>query len=158
MRTIIFPVAPYGLTAARSDQVSRSRQIAAIDPRIRLVEDIMHHHLSRTLSLGELAQRSGVSVSRLAHLFKSELGISPKQYLKSLRIGHAKYLLESSSLSVKEVAAQVGLTAGALIRQFRRAYGTPPGRHRQDLNAANLDFSFDLKPLLAEEEASRIGI
>jgi len=96
----------------------------------------MYHNLARTLPLSELAQRTGVSVSRLAHLFKNEIGTSPKQYLKSLRLHRAKCLLEGSSLSVKEVASQVGLTAGALIRDFRRAYGASPGRHRHGLRAS----------------------
>lgn len=105
----------------------------AVDPRIRLAEAIMYHNLSRTLSLNELARRTGVSISRLSHLFKAEVGTSPKQYLKSLRLCRAKYLLEISVLSVKEVAGHVGLSAGALIREFRRAYGASPARHRHDL-------------------------
>ena len=103
----------------------------ALDPRVRLVESIMYYNLSRTLSLSELARKTGLSISRLSHLFKAEVGTSPKQYLKSLRLRRARYLVEISMLSVKEVAAQVGLSAGALIREFRRAYGASPGRHRQ---------------------------
>ena len=111
-------------------------RMVAIDPRVRLAEAIMYHNLSRAMSLSDLARRTGVSVSRLSHLFKDEVGTSPRQYLKSLRLRRARYLLENSLLSVKEVAAQVGLTAGALIRDFRRAHGTSPGRHRRCLGAA----------------------
>jgi transcriptional regulator GlxA family with amidase domain len=99
----------------------------------------MYHNLGRTLPLRELAQRTGVSVSRLGHLFKNEIGTSPKQYLKWLRLHRAKCLLEGSPLSVKEVAGQVGLTTGALIRDFRRAYGVSPGCHRHRLRGARLE-------------------
>ena len=112
-------------------------RVVALDPRVRLVEAIMYHNLSRALPLAELSQRTGMSISRLSHLFKIQVGTSPRQYLKSLRLRRAKYLLESSLLSVKEVAFHVGLTAGALIRDFRRAYGCSPGRHRNGRAASH---------------------
>lgn len=130
-------------------------RMVAIDPRVRLVETIMYHNLSRTMSLSDLALRTGVSVSRLSHLFKNEVGTSPKQYFKSLRRRRAKYLLESSLLSVKEVAAQVGLTAGALIRDFRRANGISPGRHRQRVRVAE---AVRRGPQLLETEADTAGL
>jgi transcriptional regulator GlxA family with amidase domain len=130
----------------------------SVDPRIRLAETIMSHNLSRTLSLNELARRTGVSISRLSHLFKAEVGTSPKQYLKSLRLRRAKYLLEISVLSVKEVAADVGLTTGALIRDFRRAYGVSPGRHKHALHMiAGRAAQCDEQPA-AGDDRSRIGL
>jgi transcriptional regulator GlxA family with amidase domain len=134
-------------------------QAVSDDPRIRLAETIMYHNLSRTLSLNELARRTGVSISRLSHLFKAEVGTSPKQYLKSLRLCRAKCLLEISVLSVKEVAADVGLSAGALIREFRRAYGASPGRHRRDLRVVNERIApISELPGAGRHERSRIGL
>lgn len=129
----------------------------SVDPRIRLAETIMYHNLSRRLSLNELARRTGVSISRLSHLFKAEVGTSPKQYLKSLRLGRAKDLLESSLLSVKEVAGHVGLTTGALIRDFRRAYGVSPGRHKHALHTITGRAAHCDEQPAAGDERSRIS-
>lgn len=131
----------------------------SVDPRIRLAGAIMYHNLSRALSLKELARRTGVSISRLSHLFKAEVGTSPKQYLKSLRLRRAKYLLEISVLSVKEVAGQVGLSSGALIREFQRAFGASPGRYRRDLRVVNERIApISERPGTGRHERSRIGL
>ena len=147
-----------GLSATFATAKAGLLGAASLDPRVRLVEAIMVRNLGQRLSLAELARRTGVSVSRLAHLFKNQIGVSPRQYLKSLRLRHARSLLEIPSLSVKEVAGQVGLTTGALIKQFRRAYGVPPGRHRRGLRAFNKEAAAGFREAAADHDRSRIGL
>jgi transcriptional regulator GlxA family with amidase domain len=110
---------------------------AAVDPRISRVTALMHRAMHRKLSLGELAGASGLSVSRLCHLFHRQTGMSPRRYLKAARLARAKEVLETSSLSVKEVAARAGFNhVGRFIGDFRKAYGVTPSEHRRaGLNA-----------------------
>jgi len=118
---------------ALAGQTTRLRGLAwpvAIDPRIRRVERLMRRDLHRPVRVPELAARTGLSVSRLAHVFRTETGISPGHYLKSLRLREARELLESSSLSVKEIAARVGFHLSKLVREFRLACGTTPRQYR----------------------------
>lgn len=83
------------------------------------------------LSLAELAQSVNLSVWRLSHIFKSDVGMPPIRYLRLLRMERAKNLLESSFLSVKEIAFQVGLNDEShFVRDFKSTYGFSPALYR----------------------------
>ncbi len=83
------------------------------------------------LSLAEFAQSVNLSVWRLCHIFKSDVGMPPIRYLRLLRMKRAKDLLESSFLSVKEIAFQVGLNDEShFVRDFKSTYGYSPALYR----------------------------
>ena len=105
---------------------------AAVDPRIKRVEVLIHRAIQRKLPLRELAVSTGLSVSRLCHLFHNQTGMSPGRYLKAARLAKARELLETSTLSIKEVAARAGFNhVGRFIGTFRKAYGLTPSQHRR---------------------------
>ncbi|HXJ96106.1 MAG TPA: helix-turn-helix transcriptional regulator [Terriglobia bacterium] len=117
------------MATSRSCAVS---QYAAIDPRIGRVVSRMQGGMHQKLTLPELAKETGLSVSRLCHVFGSEVGTSARQYLKMARLGRAKELLETSNLSVKQIAGDVGFEdVSRLIRHFRNMYGVTPSRYRR---------------------------
>jgi len=98
----------------------------------------MKDNLQRDLSLGKFARSVNLSVWRLCHVFRSEVGMSPYQYLRLLRMERAKQLLESSFLSVKEIGHRVGLNDEShFARDFKKAYGVPPTRYRVLFNSGN---------------------
>ena len=83
------------------------------------------------LSLAEFAQSVNLSVWRLCHIFKSDVGMPPIRFLRLLRMERAKSLLESSFLSVKEIAYQVGLNDEShFVRDFKSTYGFSPALYR----------------------------
>ena len=83
------------------------------------------------LSLSEFAHSVNLSVWRLCHIFKSDVGMPPIRYLRLLRMERARALLESSFLSVKEIAYQVGLNDEShFVRDFKSTYGFSPALYR----------------------------
>ena len=91
----------------------------------------MREDVRGELSLAEFAQSVNLSVWRLCHIFKSDVGMPPIRYLRLLRMERAKGLLESSFLSVKEIAYQVGLNDEShFVRDFKAAYGFSPALYR----------------------------
>ena len=91
----------------------------------------MREDVRGELSLAELAQSVNLSVWRLCHIFKSDVGMPPIRYLRLLRMERAKNLLESSFLSVKEIAYQVGLNDEShFVRDFKSTYGFSPALYR----------------------------
>lgn len=91
----------------------------------------MREDLRGEVSLSELAQSVNLSVWRLCHIFKSDIGMPPIRYLRLMRMERAKDLLESSFLSVKEIAYQVGLNDEShFVRDFKSAYGYSPAIYR----------------------------
>ena len=92
---------------------------------------MMRDDVRGELSLAEFAQSVNLSVWRLCHIFKSDVGMPPIRYLRQLRMERAKQLLESSFLSVKEIAFQVGLNDEShFVRDFKSTYGYSPALYR----------------------------
>jgi len=102
-----------------------------MNPKIRRIVDQMNCELHMKRSLNDWARISNLSRSRMCHLFKTQMGVSPGQYLKGLRLETARTLLETTSLSVKEIRARVGLADQShFVRDFNNAYGLPPSQYR----------------------------
>lgn len=117
------------LWAAIAD--SRGKWVS-MDARVRRAIDHLSANLSQPFRLDELARHCGVSVSRLAHLFKSETGVPPQQYLERQRLRHASQLLRRTSLTVAEVAAESGYPDPFYFsNRFRRSTGESPSSFRR---------------------------
>lgn len=104
-----------------------------MDQRVQTVINFMGAHLQADLSLKEMARSVNLSPSRLTHLFKAETGLSPTQYLKSLRMQRARELIETTFLNVKQVMNQVGIhDKRHFIEDFKKAYGVTPTKYREE--------------------------
>lgn len=102
------------------------------DPRIQVVLDFLHANLHRRIRLNELAEAAKLSTWRLSHLFKTEMGLSPRKYLMRLRMQKASTLLITSRLSVKQIMATAGYDDKSLfVRHFRRSFGLAPSEYRK---------------------------
>lgn len=102
------------------------------NPRIKIVLATMKSKLHRQLNLKEMAVAMNISSSRLCHIFKNELGMSPVQLLKLIKLQEAKRLLETTFLNIKEIMLKVGIKDEShFIRNFKGVYGLPPIRYRE---------------------------
>jgi len=98
-----------------------------MDKRIKRVTELLHLDIQKPPALDELAREVNLSSSRLRHLFKTETGLSPAQYLRALRMERAKELGEGTFLRVKEIMNSVGLrNTSQFTRTFKRAHGLTP--------------------------------
>jgi AraC family transcriptional regulator, arabinose operon regulatory protein len=127
MSTSSFPIV---VESDHLDRVYPPRELY-LDPRIRTVVGLMCRNLHLRLSLSRLAGAIALSPSRFSHLFKAQTGVSPAQYLRSIRLRQARDLVETTNLSVKEVAGCVGLGVSHLIKEYRNTYGATPRQHRR---------------------------
>ena len=102
-----------------------------MDLRVRKAIDYLATDLRGPFDLERLARHCGMSVSRLAHLFKQQTGASPREYLERHRMQRACQLLRVTALGISEVAAEVGYPdAFYFSNRFRRAFGQSPSRFR----------------------------
>lgn len=93
---------------------------------------LMEENPHRRLCLEELAKSVNLSASRLRHLFSAEMGMSPNQYLQSIKIRKAKEMLETTFMSVKEIMNLVGVVdRHHFADNFKKAYGTSPTEYRK---------------------------
>ena len=92
----------------------------------------MEAHFTEPLSVADLAAHLYVSPCHLAHSFRAQVGYSPKQYIRLLRLSYAKELLETTDDSIASIAVQSGFSdVNNFIRAFRQCYGVSPGQWRR---------------------------
>lgn len=89
-------------------------------------------HCSEPLSIQQIANEVAVSKSALCHIFKSETGFSPYDYMIGRRIDMAKDLLWSTDMSIREISQRVGfLSESHFIKTFRMRTKMSPTTFRQ---------------------------
>lgn len=104
-----------------------------MDPRIRRAIDFLSAGKTEPFSLPATASYSGISVSRLAFLFKRETGFSPHAYWERHRLQRATRLLRVTGLSVSEIAQEVGFNDPFYFtNRFRRFTGYSPTAYRDN--------------------------
>jgi len=124
-----------------------------MDVRIGMVAKYIKDNLHKNLKPAELARSLNLSASRLNHLFKAEIGMTPTQYLKALRLERAKDLGEMTFLSVKQIMNAVGFSDEShFARDFKKKYGESPATYQQRYVRAALEAA-DLPPHAAERKA-----
>ena len=114
-----------------------------MDYRVGRAINFINANLDGQVVLSEVARSLNLSCSRLRQIFKNELGVSPKRYLRLRRMEEARVLLEETILSVKEITAKVGISDEShFVRDFSKEYGIPPGRYRARYFASSRDRRF----------------
>ena len=99
-------------------------------PELRKALMIAREGFATDLSVSELARLSGLSVRNMSRLFLSELGVTPKQLLTSLRIDKAKEFL-LAEMTVTETAYAVGYQSlSQFIQAFRKITGQIPSEYQ----------------------------
>lgn len=110
----------------------RPKPPGRVDPRVRRALSIMFEHRAEDLTVGDLAERVGVSESHLSHLFREQIGVSVSRYRMWLRSVEAARLLMAGS-SITEVAYAAGFADAAhLSRTFKRLFGQTPSTTQQE--------------------------
>ncbi|NUP15243.1 MAG: helix-turn-helix domain-containing protein [Streptomyces sp.] len=100
---------------------------SALEPLLEWIED----HLSRDITLAEMAESAGMSERTLSRRFREQTGTTPLQWLLRARVRRAQYLLENSDHPIERIARQAGFGSPTAFRErFRRVVGTTPHAYR----------------------------
>ena len=100
--------------------------------------EYMKGHIGEPISVAVLAEGACMSESAFAHLFKNCTGTSPYQFLKQLRLEHARGLLLENH-TVSEAARRVGYSnLSHFIREFKRYFGGTPRSYLQRLQGIDM--------------------
>jgi len=96
------------------------------DPATRAISYI-RTHLADQLAVADLADYVCLSPSAFAHLFRDITGMSPYQFIKSVRMDRARELLVEGELNVGEIARTVGYSSlSHFVNEFKRHFGVTP--------------------------------
>ena len=114
------------------DRLNPRRQHHRGNPHVLRALDYVSARLSQKLTVAGLAAAAGISPSRLAHLFREELGMSVMHYIEMRRIERAQQLLAVTALTIKQIAEQVGFdTPFYFSLRFKKATGLSPTSYRR---------------------------
>ncbi|MFT3771265.1 MAG: AraC family transcriptional regulator [Minicystis sp.] len=105
-----------------------SLRALAEGPHSQLAHVLRHMSASFTerTSIAELARMAGMSVPTFHQHFKAMTKSSPLQYMKAVRLTHARQRLRGGD-RVKTVARAVGYESESQFsREYRRFFGAPP--------------------------------
>ncbi len=101
------------------------------DQRIQSVLTVIEQEYHAALTVETLAHTANLSPSHFAHLFRRETGVSPMQYLESIRLEQAQLLLLRTDLQIQEIASRVGFDDPFYFStRFRRRLGCAPSAWR----------------------------
>ncbi len=115
------------LSAAGEELISQNKSIDRIDAVLQYVQE----HYCQNISLGELAEKFGLTPNYLSTLLHNRLQMRFTDYLTSLRMTKAKELLLTSSLSVKEITQSVGYYSQShFTKLFLEKEGCSPAEFR----------------------------
>lgn len=100
--------------------------------RMEKAVDYIDLNCHRNLKIEEIATFVNLSPSHFRLQFGNYFSCSPREYLRSCRIRHAKELMANESLSLTEIAHQVGYdTVHSFSRAFRKTKGLCPKEYRK---------------------------
>jgi AraC-like DNA-binding protein len=103
----------------------------SMDGRIFHIIEKIRKNLNHDWTVEEMAIFTELSESHFQKLFKSETGMSPKAYLKNLRLEKARELLENGFKQIKQIGYEIGLTNDShFARDFKRTFGMTPSDYR----------------------------
>lgn len=89
-------------------------------------------HLDDDLTIERLARVCNMSSRNLSRVFKKELGMTLGRFVRKVRLGEARRLLESTDLVMAEIATRTGNDDESTLRRwFVDQFGVSPRQYRE---------------------------
>lgn len=115
-----------------ANQYARRKKTAGELVYVKQALAFLQENFDHEIAVADVAAAAGTSKAHLQRLFKAETGCSIVDYILTLRINKAKYLLETSTLPVVDVAIGVGFNSRQHFSQtFNRLVGCSPALYRK---------------------------
>lgn len=102
------------------------------EPRIERVMDYVRDRLDADLSLVELAEIAGLSVSHFKAVFRTSVGVPVHRYVLRERVRLAARLLRNTALPLSDVALRAGFSHQShMASALKRHLGVTPAQFRK---------------------------
>lgn len=110
---------------------STTAQLAHREP-LRALQQHIAENPAADLTLASLAARVNMSPRHFTRVFRTEIGLSPRQYVERARLQAARRMLEETALGVEAVAVAAGFgNYEAMRRAFFIALDVAPSEYRK---------------------------
>jgi len=120
------PVAPLGIVTRQSTDT-----FAIDNPDLLRALGFIRENAAKAIRVDDVLEAVPISRRTLERLFQEQLGRTPAEEIRRVRIDRAKHLLATTDLTVPKVAAACGFGTGEyLATVFRQAVGMTPLKYR----------------------------
>ncbi len=117
-----------GVRYAISTPEDRAQQFQNLVSAVHYLEN----NYTESISSSELAKLAGMSVTHFNRRFSEIFRLSPNQFLISLRVERARYLLSMTGMPIAEIVSETGFyDQSHFTRHFRKLTGMTPKKYRQ---------------------------
>lgn len=119
-------------TADELQSVKRSTRVELFN-RLNKAKDYIESNYHESIDLDMLSKVSSLCPHHFLRKFKSYTGVSPHQFLKSVRLEKARIMLESTNSSITEICLNCGYESlSSFSFLFKNTYKTSPESYRKN--------------------------
>jgi AraC-like DNA-binding protein len=103
-----------------------------LSTEIALLKSYIQQHIDEDIPVERLASEINVSIRQLQRIIKTELDMTPKQYMTILKLEKAEALLQDGQWTVSEVAFKCGFADPSYFGAvFKKYFGKTPAEFRK---------------------------
>ena len=106
--------------------------VYADHPEMHLIVDFVRGHYREKISVADMAEVGGVSVSSQERLFRKTFGLTPLMYLRKTRLNAACAMLRGTTVDLADIAVECGFNDQTnMTRAFRLELKITPLKYRR---------------------------
>lgn len=114
-------------------QHEQKKATGNVQEQIERAAAYFNENYNTKISIDDYAESLHISTNWVIHNFKQYAGMSPAQYILSLRMVNAQSLLERTTYNIKEISEIVGYENPLYFsRVFKKEIGKSPAQYRKE--------------------------
>ena len=115
-------------------QHEQKKATGNVQEQIERAAAYFNENYNTKISIDDYAESLHISTNWFIHNFKQYTGMSPAQYILSLRMVNAQSLLERTTYNIKEISEIVGYENPLYFsRVFKKEIGKSPAQYRKEM-------------------------
>lgn len=115
-------------------QHEQKKTTGNVQEQIERAAAYFNENYNTKISIDDYAESLHISTNGFIHNFKQYAGMSPAQYILSLRMVNAQSLLERTTYNIKEISEIVGYENPLYFsRVFKKEIGKSPAQYRKEM-------------------------
>jgi len=100
-------------------------------PVVEKVKEVIMSNRGKDLSVDEIAEKVGISRHYMMHLFKKATATTITEYMRALKMAHAKRLLINSQKTITEISQECGYASPSYFAKvFQQSEHMQPSEYR----------------------------